>query len=123
MKLNGVPFLILQDADRAALAGGAEVDSAGSGGEDSVVAAEAGALAGPEAGAALADDDLAAGHLLAGEDLDPEHVRVGFAAVAARAEAFLMRHLRPRLSRWVFCQRLFSPLSVLPRLFSRRRRV
>ena len=45
---------------------------AGAGGEDRVVAAEAGAVARAEAGAALADDDLAAADLLAGEDLHPE---------------------------------------------------
>src|SRR5689334_15466446 len=48
------------DADRAARAGRPEGDAARAGGEDGVVAAQAGALAGPEAGAALADDDLAA---------------------------------------------------------------
>src|SRR4029079_16896587 len=77
--------------------------------EDRVVAAEAGALARPETGAALADDDLAAGHLLAGEDLAPEHLRVGVAAVAAGAEAFLMSHLRPPFSRLWVSPRLFSP--------------
>ena len=41
------------------------------------------ALTGAEARAALADDDLPAGDLLAGEDLHPEHVRVRFAAVSA----------------------------------------
>src|SRR6478752_4857293 len=84
--------LVLQDADGAALAGRFEVDGPCSGGEDRVVAAEAGSLAGPEAGAALADDDLAAGHLLAGEDLDPEHLQVRFATVAAGAESFLVSH-------------------------------
>src|SRR4029079_8189856 len=76
-----------------------------------VIATEAGPLTGPEPGAPLAHDDLAAGHLLAGEDLDPEHLRVGVAAIAAGAEAFLMSHLRPP----------FSRLWVSPRLFSRRR--
>ena len=53
------------------------------------------ARAGLEATAALAHDDLAAGDGLAGEDLDPEALGVGVAAVAARAETLLMRHLNP----------------------------
>src|SRR3954462_10049977 len=85
-------YLVLQDRDRPALAGRLEVDDAGAGGEDRVVAAETGALAGHEGGAALAADHLAARRFLAGEALDPEHVGVRFAAVAAGAEAFLMSH-------------------------------
>src|SRR5207253_665006 len=84
--------LVLQNRNRAALAGRFELHDAFAGGEDRVVAAEADAVAGPKAGAALADDDLAAADALAGEDLDAEHVRVGFAAVAAGAETFLVRH-------------------------------
>src|SRR5690349_8396971 len=83
---------VLQDGDRAALAARFEIHRPRAGGEDRVVATEANAVAGPEAGAALADDDLAAGDLLAREDLDPEHVGVGFAAVAAGAESLLVRH-------------------------------
>src|SRR5215475_5533586 len=83
-KSSRCSVLVGEDADRAALAGGVEGDGAGAGGEDGVVAAEADALAGPEAGAALADDDLAAGHLLAGEHLDAEHLRIRFAAVSGR---------------------------------------
>src|SRR5690348_4105491 len=82
-----------ENRDRPPLAGRLEVDRARAGGEDRVVAADAYALAGPEAGAALADDDLAAGDFLTGEDLDPQHVGVGFATVAAGAESFLVRHL------------------------------
>src|SRR6187200_1173717 len=89
---NGVPFLVLEDADSTTLAGRLEINRALAGGEDRVVAADTDAVAGPEAGAALADDDLAAADALAGEDLDAEHVRVRFAAVAAGAEAFLVRH-------------------------------
>src|SRR5262245_44793374 len=70
--------LVLDDRDRATLARRLELDDPLGRGEDRVVAAEAGALAGPEAGAALADDDLAAGHLLPGEDLDAEHLGIGF---------------------------------------------
>src|SRR3954451_15718066 len=57
-------------------------------------AAEADAAARAEAGPALADDDLAAVHRLAGEDLDAEVFRVGVAAVPARSESLLMSHLR-----------------------------
>ncbi len=53
---------------------------------------DADAVAGPEAGAALADDDLAAVDPLAGEDLDPEHLRVRVAAIAAGSESLLMSH-------------------------------
>src|SRR6201994_3327301 len=84
--------LVAEDADRATLARRVEGDLPRAGREDRVIAAEADALAGPEAGAPLAHDDLAAGHLLAGEHLDAEHVRVGFTACAGRAEAFLMCH-------------------------------
>ncbi len=77
------PPLVLQNRDRAALARRPEIDPALAGREDRVVAPETGALAGAEAGAALADDDLAAGDALAGEHLDPEHLRVRVAAVAA----------------------------------------
>ena len=51
--------------------------------EDRVVAPDAGSIAGPEAGAALAHDDLAAADPLAGEDLDPEHLGVRVAPVTA----------------------------------------
>jgi hypothetical protein len=85
--------LFADDGDRAAGVAGRELDRARAGGEDRVVAAEAGALAGAEAGAALADDDLAASDLLAGKDLDAEHLRVRIATVAARAESLLVRHL------------------------------
>ena len=58
--------------DDAALATGRELDLAGAGGEDRVVAAEPDPVARMEPGAALADDDLAAPDALAGEDLDAE---------------------------------------------------
>src|SRR2546421_11855078 len=75
--------LLAVDADQPPLALGAELDHTGAGGEDRVIAADAGAVTGPEAGAALADDDLAAGHLLAGEHLHAEELRVRVATVAA----------------------------------------
>ena len=57
-----------------------------------VVAADADAVAGLEARAALADDDLAAGDDLAGEHLHAEALGVRVAAVAGGAEALLVCH-------------------------------
>src|SRR5581483_1420966 len=82
------------DRDHAAPAATLELNHPRAGGEDRVVAPEAGALAGPEAGAALANDDLAAAHALACEDLDAEHLRVRVAAVPARSKPLLVRHYR-----------------------------
>jgi hypothetical protein len=82
----------LGDRDEALLARRAELDDAFADGEDRVVAAEVGARAGAEAGAALADDDHAGLDLLAREDLDAEALRVRVAAVAGGAEAFLVSH-------------------------------
>ena len=62
--------VVSENADRATLARRSEVNLAGPRRKDRVIAAEPGALAGPEPGPALAHDDLAAGDLLAGEDLD-----------------------------------------------------
>src|SRR5450755_2224425 len=84
-----------KDGDDAATAAARELDGAGRLGEDRVVAADPGSVAGLEHGSALAHDDLAAGDGLAGEHLDAESLGVGVAAVAARAEAFLMSHCRP----------------------------
>src|SRR4051794_37341020 len=71
----------------------AELHRAGVLGVHRVVATEAGARAGVEAGAALADDDLAAGHGLAGEDLHAEALGLRVTAVAAGAEALLVCHV------------------------------
>src|SRR4051795_8953919 len=88
-----VPFLaVLKNGDGAAPASRLELDRARPGREDRVVATEAGAVSRPEAGAALAHDDLATADLLAREDLDPKHVGVGFTTVAAGAESLLMSH-------------------------------
>src|SRR4051812_45992310 len=81
-----------KDGDDAAAPAGLEVHRARAGGEDRVVLADAGALAGLEAGAALAHDDLAAGHDLAREDLHAEALGVAVAAVAAGAESLLVSH-------------------------------
>src|SRR5581483_11073443 len=61
--------------------------------EERVVAAEADADPGGDPAAALPDEDRAGVHVLAGVDLHAEHLRVGVAAVARRAAAFLVRHL------------------------------
>src|SRR4051794_9296205 len=90
--LLGGGVRVRQDRDDAPTAAGLEVDDAGRLGEQRVVLAHADALAGLEARAALADEDLAAGDDLAGEDLDPEELGVRVAAVLGGAEALLMRH-------------------------------
>jgi hypothetical protein len=69
-----------------------ELDQARAGGEDGVVAPEAGALAGAEPRAALAHDDLAAAHALAGEHLHPQVLGVGVTPVPAGAKSLLVRH-------------------------------
>ena len=74
---------------------GGHPHGAGACGEDRVVAAQTHALTGLEARAALAHDDLPAGHGLAGEHLYAEALGVGVAPVAARSEALLMRHPSP----------------------------
>src|SRR3954466_9312007 len=81
------------DVHDAAAPATRELDGARRFGEQRVVLADAHALARPEARAALADDDLAAGHGLAGEDLHAEALGVGVAAVAGGAEALLVCHL------------------------------
>src|SRR4051794_40194135 len=48
-------------------------------------------------GPALAADDAAGLGVLAAEELDPQHLRIRVAAVAARALPFLVCHRRPLL--------------------------
>src|SRR4051794_24891451 len=81
-----------KDGDHAAAAAGLELDRARAGGEDRVVLADARALARAKAGPALAHDDLAAGHDLAGEDLHAQALGVRVASVTAGAESLLMSH-------------------------------
>src|SRR3954453_17716693 len=95
----------VDDGDRPAPAAGAELHHATARREDRMVAADADAGARAEAGPALADDDLAAVHRLAGEDLDAEVLRVGVAAVPARSESLLMSHLRLPPSLPLACSR------------------
>src|SRR5438067_8001528 len=85
-------LLLADDADEAALAARPELDAAVARGEDRVVAADAGAVAGAKARAALADEDHPRGHVLAGEDLHAEHLRIRVAAVPRRTESFLVCH-------------------------------
>jgi hypothetical protein len=73
----------LADRDDAALAAGLELDRAGASGKDRVVPADSGAGAGLEARTSLAHDDLAATHLLAGEQLHAKALCIRVAAVAA----------------------------------------
>ena len=62
--------------------------------EQGVVLAAADVLAGMEVGAALADDDVAGLHSLAGELLHAQSLRVRVATVTGRAQAFLVCHER-----------------------------
>src|SRR5437016_5166120 len=83
------------DGDHAPAAAGGELHPPGTRGEDRVVPADARAVAGLEPRAALAHDDLATGHCLAGEDLHAQPLALRVAAVPARSEPLLMSHLRP----------------------------
>src|SRR3954447_11281259 len=69
-----------------------EVHASRAGGEDRVVLADPGPLAGLEAGAALAHDDLAAGHDLAREHLHAEALGGRVAPVAAGSGSLLVSH-------------------------------
>src|ERR671936_1127576 len=84
----------LKNRDDASAAAGLEIDRARARGEDRVVLPDPHAVARLELGAALANDDLAAGHGLAGEHLHAEALGVRVAAVAARPEPLLMSHPR-----------------------------
>ena len=78
--------------DDPAAAAGVELDHARPGGEDRVVAADAGARAGAEARAALPDEDHPRLDLLPVEQLDAQSLRLGVAAVLRGAETFLVCH-------------------------------
>src|SRR4029453_7697998 len=81
-----------RDRDEAPIARATELDGAVSEREDRVVAAEAGARAGPELCPALADDDHSRLPGLAPDTLHAESLRLGVATVARGAESFLVRH-------------------------------
>src|SRR3954452_2157679 len=81
-----------EDRDDASAPAVLELHRARPRGEDRVVLADAHALARLEAGPALAHDDLASVHDLAGEDLHAEALGVRVAPVAAGAESLLMSH-------------------------------
>src|SRR5260370_9672286 len=67
--------------------------------EEGVVRAEPDVEAGPEARAALPDEDAAARDELAAEALHPQHLRIAVTGVAGAADALLVSHaLRPRSS-------------------------
>src|SRR5947208_12250096 len=84
---------LVDDGNEAALAARPERDLAGARREDRVVLADARAGAWAEARAALADEDHPRLHVLAGEELDAEHLRVRVTAVPRRAQTFLVCHL------------------------------
>src|ERR1035441_2969453 len=67
--------------DHAPTPSAGELHGAGRAGEDRVIPADSHAVTGMKPGAALANDDLAAGHGLAGEYLDAEALGVGVTAV------------------------------------------
>src|SRR5690554_4102969 len=90
------------DVDRLAAALGAELDGAGSQGEQGVVLAAADVVAGVELGTALADDDLTGADDLTAETLDAEALGVGVAAVPGGAGALLRCHLSPA---FLWCER------------------
>src|SRR5205823_12994035 len=90
------------DRDHPAGAAALELDRARGAGVDRVVLADADPVARLEAGAALAHDDLAAGHGLTGEHLHAKALGVRVAAVARGAEALLMRHCLPPSWAWWF---------------------
>src|SRR6266542_3279731 len=71
-----------------------EADHAVDQGKEGIVIGAAHVLAGMEFGAALANQDAARGHDLPAVALHAEVLRVAVAAVAARANALLVCHLR-----------------------------
>src|SRR5437764_12530305 len=87
-----------QDADVAGVAAALELDDAVDLGKQRVVRAQPDVGAGLEAGAALADQDGAAGDELPAEALHAEHLGIRIPPVARAADAFLVRHesLTPR---------------------------
>src|SRR5260370_2498009 len=91
---------LVRDGDRAALAARRERDLAVATRKDRVVAPETDARPRAEARAALADEDHPGLHVLAGEDLHSEHLRVRVAPVARGAESLLVRHLPSPSSVW-----------------------
>src|SRR5437763_9347927 len=85
-------LLGVDDRDEALLAARPEGDPAVAHREDRVVLADTRASAGPEPRAALADEDHPRRHVLPGEELHAEHLRIGVAAVPRRAESLFVCH-------------------------------
>ena len=92
--LNDGQGLARDDADHLAVARalGFEHHLAVAGREQRVVFADADVGAGMELGAALAYQNIAGQHRLAGEALDAQPLGVGIAAVARAAACFFMCH-------------------------------
>src|SRR5262245_20981711 len=80
------------DAHEARVAAPLELHVAVDLGEQRVVRADPDVEAGLESRAALAHQDGAAGHELAGEPLDAEHLGIRIAAVSRAADALLVSH-------------------------------
>src|ERR1039458_752285 len=110
----GAPLLGRIDRDDASAPPDGEAHRARGTRVERVVPAHADAVAGLEAAAPLAHDDLSTADPLAGEGLHTEALGVGVAAVAAGAEALLMRHQRPPSQRGPRPSRLPGPPPPLP---------
>jgi len=82
-----------------AFAVGGEFDLARFESEKGIVRTDAHIEAGMNAGAALAHENASSRDHLAVKPLDAEHLRVAVAAVARRANAFFMRHMKILLKR------------------------
>src|SRR3954468_20791760 len=78
--------------ENAALGFGTEFDATGGQREQRVVLAKADIWPGMPLGAALARNDVAGKHALAAENLQPEPLTIGVAAVAGGAACFLVSH-------------------------------
>src|SRR5687767_2610241 len=114
---------LLDDRNRALLAARPERRPTVPLGEDRVVAADAGAVTGAEAGAALANEDHPGLHGLAVEDLHAEHLRVRVATVPRRPETFLVCHLVLLLRRERRLERRDRALARRVRTFELERRL
>src|SRR5436190_19927826 len=98
----------------AALAFGTEFDAAGGEREQRMILAEADIGARVPSGAALAGDDVAGHHRLAAENLQPQPLTVGVAAVAGGSACFLMSHRSSPEFRYVLtriCDEIITSLT------------
>src|SRR5438874_11116073 len=84
---------LVNDGNKATIATYPERHRSAARRKDRVVAADAGAVTRAELRPTLAHEDHPGLHVLAGENLHAEHLRVRVATVARRAESFLVCHL------------------------------